>query len=164
MKGKIFAVLAIGTIAIASCKKVEPTPAKDPGTATIKGTLWANLDTWNDTNQSGGYQLKSEYVPAGTKVTVIVDSYDLDQTPDPSYNYQDLKYTGVIGTSGDYSIANVPCFNTPIDVEVYFNDFSFNKVWGPLAGDYTSTVYTMGSVWLTIYDGAIVIHDATYAG
>jgi len=58
----------------------------------------------------------------------------------------------------------VPCFNTPIDVEVYFNDFSFNKVWGPLAGDYTSTVYTMGSVWLTIYDGAIVIHDATYAG
>jgi len=164
MKGKIFAVLAIGTIVIASCKKVEPTPATNPGTATIKGTLWANLNTHNDTNQSGGYLLKSEYVPAGTKVTVIVNSYDLDATPDGSYNYQDLKYTGVVGTAGDYSIANVPCYNTPINVEVYFNDFSYNKIWGPLAGDITPTVFTLGSVTLTIYDGAIVIHDATYAG
>lgn len=164
MKRKIFAVLAIGTIALASCKKVEPTPAKDPGVATVEGTLWANLDTWNDTDQFGGYELHSEYVPAGTKVTVIVDSKDLDETPDLSYDYQDLKYTAVIGTAGDYTIANVPCFNTPITVDIYFNDFSYNKVWGPLAGDFTPTVFTLGSATVTVYDGAVVIHDATYAG
>lgn len=162
MKRNIFAALAIGAIAFVSCKKEEPVAPAEPGTATVQGTLWADLDTWNDTNSSGGYQHNPEYAPAGTKVTIIVDSYDLDPTPDPSYTYQELKFTGVVDNNGNYSIPNVPCYNTPIDAKIYFNDFSYDQVWGPLAGDNTHTVYTLGWDWVTIYDGAIVIYDGTY--
>jgi hypothetical protein len=162
MKRKFFAVLAIGAVAFVSCKKDEPVAPAEPGMATVQGTLWADLDTWNDTNQSGGYQHHPEYAPAGTKVTIIVDSYDLDPTPDPSFDYQDLKFTTTVGTNGAYSITDVPCYNTPIDAKIYFNDFTADQVWGPLSADKTHTVFTLGWNWVTIYDGAVVVYDADY--
>ncbi len=162
MKRKIFAALAISAIAFVSCKKEEPVAPAEPGMATVQGTLWADLDTWNDTNSSGGYQHNPEYVPSGTKVTVIVDAMDLDQTPDAGFDYQDLKYTTTVGTNGAYSITNVPCYSTPITAKIYFNDFTADQVWGPLAGDKTHTVYTLGWASVTVYDGAIVVYDADY--
>ena len=160
MKRKIFAVLAIGTIAIASCKKVEPTPATAPGTATAEGTLWADLDIANDTDAFGWYQWNPETAPSGIRVTAIVDSYDLDQTPDPSYDYQDLKYYATTDASGKYSIANIPCFNMPINVELMFNDFTADQ---KQSGTTTvSTNFSLGSAWITVYDGAVVINDFNY--
>ncbi len=162
MKRKIFAALAIGTIAISSCKKVEPTPPRSPGSATVQGTLFAHLDTWNDTNQFGQYQVNLEYVPVGTKVTVIVNSYFLDQTPDSAYNYQDLKFTTTVGANGAFSIKNIPCFNTPIQVAILFNDFMYNQRWGPLANNYTAVTYSLAASSFWVYDGAIVIRNDIY--
>lgn len=166
MKRKIFAALAVSAIAFVSCKKEEPVAPTAPETATIQGTLRANLDAANDTITGGwpaGYEIynSTEYAPAGTKVTVIVDSYDLDPTPDPFFDYQDLKYTTTVGSNGSYSISNVPCYNTPIDVYVMFNDFTANqKKSGTLTEP--ENFYLSGQ-WVTVYAGAVVINDYSYS-
>ena len=165
MKRKFFAALAIGAIAFVSCKKDEtPTPTS-PETATLKGTLWANTDASNDTIMGGfpaGYDIynSTERAPSGVVVTVIVDSEDLDPTPEPGYNYQDLKYTTTVGSNGAYEISNIPCYNTPITVEVMFNDFTApQKKSGTLT---EPTNFWLGSDMVTIYAGAVVIRDYAY--
>jgi hypothetical protein len=162
MKRKIFAALAISAIAFVSCKKEEPVAPAEPGTATVSGILWADLDIYNDTNSTGGYEWKPEYAPVGTVVTAIVDSEDLDPTPDAGFDYQDLKYTTTVGANGVYSISTIPCYNTPITVDLYFNDFTYDQVTGPNTADKEHYIYTLGSTSVTVYAGAIVINDFTY--
>ncbi len=159
MKRKIFAVLAIGTIAIVSCKKEEPATPADPGSATVSGTMWANSNLDNDTDQWGFYQLQPEYAKSGTLVTAVIDSEDLDATPDPSFTYQKLTWTTTIGSNGSYSFTGLPCYNEPITVELKFNDYTDQQLSGGTI-DPSVTYSTMGTTWTaTIYAGAVVIND-----
>jgi hypothetical protein len=164
MKRKIFAALAISAIAFVSCKKEEAATPTAPETATFKGTLWANTDASNDTIMGGfpgpTIYTASEVAPSGTVVTVIVDSELLDPTPEAGYNYQDLKYTTTVGAGGTFTISNIPCYNTPIDVEVMFNDFTAaQKKSGTLTENEN---FFLGSDVITIYAGAVVIKDYAY--
>ena len=106
MKRRIFAVLAVGAVALASCNKVEePVAPAEPGSATIKGTLWANTNEDNDTDQWGWYQYNAEKAPAGILVTAVVNGYDLDRTPDGSYDYPDYKFTATTDANGEFTIS-----------------------------------------------------------
>jgi hypothetical protein len=159
MKRKIFAALAISAIAFVSCKKDEAPAPVDPGNGTISGTLWANTNVDNDTDDMGGYEFKPEYAPAGVTVTAVINGAQLDQTVDPDYTYPEMKYTAVTGTNGSYSLT-VPAYANSIEVELRFNDFTANQLSG---GDNNTTTFTMGgSQWVDVWDGAVVIKDYTY--
>lgn len=159
MKRKIFAALAISAIAFVGCKKEEPVAPSEPGSATISGTLWADSNVDNDTDQVGWFLFKPETAISGATVTAIIDGYDLDPTPDGTYNYPEMKYTTTIGSGGAYSIT-VPCYNESIQVELRFNDFTGNQ----LSGGQNSTVkyYMGGSQYVDVWNGAVVINDYTF--
>jgi len=160
MKRKIFAVLAVGAIALVSCKKEEPVAPSSPGSATIQGTLWSNTNLDNDTDQWGFYMYNPEYAKTGVTFSAVIDGMDLDQTPDGSFNYSDVVTTGTIGANGAYTVS-VPCYSEWIDCEVRFNDYTDNQLSGG-ANDATKE-YFGGSVWVSVYDGAVVIQDFTYS-
>ncbi|MBK7129745.1 MAG: hypothetical protein IPM74_05440 [Crocinitomicaceae bacterium] len=162
MKRKIFAALAISAIAFVSCKKEEPVAPSEPGTATLTGIITADLDVYNDTNSSGGYQWNPEFAPSGTVVTAVIDGADLDPTPDAGYDYPDIIYTTTIGSGGVYTLSNVQCYNTPIDVVLMFNDFSYDQITGPATVDKERYIYTLPNDTVTIYKGAMVINDYDY--
>jgi hypothetical protein len=157
MKGKIFAALAIGAIAFVSCKKEEPATPAEPGTATVQGTLWANTNLDNDTDQWGFYMETLEYTKSGVLVTAVIDSEDLDENPEVGYNYQDLKWTTTTGANGAYSFTGLPARNWPIAVELRFNDYTDSQLSGGVVDP--SVTFTMNGVsqWVWIYDGAVVI-------
>ena len=159
MKRKIFAALAISAIAFVSCKKEEPVAPAEPGSATIQGTLWANTNEDNDTDQWGFYQFNPEYAKAGVTVTAVIDGYDLDPTPDAGYDYPEMKYTTTIGTNGAYSIT-VPCYTESIDVELRFNDYTDNQLSG--GNNQTTTFYMGTTYWVTVWDGSVTINDYTF--
>ena len=159
MKRKIFAALAISAIAFVSCKKEEPVAPVEPGSATVSGTLWANTNEDNDTDQWGGYMFNPEYAKSGVTVTAVIDGADLDQTPDPFYTYPEMKYTATIGSNGSYSLT-VPCYASSITAELRFNDYTDNQLSG--GNNQTTTFFMGGSMYVTIWDGAVVINDYTY--
>ena len=160
MKRKVFAALAIGAIVFVSCKKEEPATPADPGSATVQGTLWANTNLDNDTDAFGFPMTQYEYVPSGaTTVTAFVDSEDLDQNPDPTYDYQTLSWSATVGANGSYVIAGIPCWNDPITVELRFNDFTADQQIG---GDDVPHNFELAPIMVTVWDGAIVIQDATF--
>lgn len=162
MKRKIFAVLAVGAIALVSCKKEEPTAPSEPGKATVEGTLWANTNTNNDTDDFGGYMVTYEKAPAGIVVTAIINGYDLDQTPDPMYNYTDMKYTATTDANGNFSFTGatgLPCYSTSISVELRYNDFTANQKQGT---EDVETDFFGSNDYISIWDGAVVINDYTY--
>lgn len=159
MKRKIFAALAISAIAFVSCKKDEPVAPAEPGTATISGTLWANTNVDNDTDVNGNAMANPEYAPSGVRVTAVIDAMDLDQTPDADFDYQDMSWSTVTGTNGSYSFTGIPCYATAIDCELRFNDFTADQQVG---GDDTPTNFTLGSVTVSVYAGAVVINDYEY--
>lgn len=160
MKRRIFAVLAVGAIALASCNKVEePVAPVAPGSATVKGTLWANTNQDNDTDQWGWPMYKPERAPAGILVTVVVNGYDLDRTPDGAYDYPDYKFTGTTDGNGEFTISGVSCLDHMTDAQIRFNDFSASVLSG---GNNTVQTFDGDSWWISIYDGAVVIEDYNY--
>jgi hypothetical protein len=95
-----------GVIIISSCTKLEDEPAAaDMSTATIKGTALANLDLSNDTNQFGGFEIKYEKVPTGTRIIARINSADLDPTPDFTMEYQDITFETQVGNAGAYELS-----------------------------------------------------------
>ena len=73
---KIVLSLAAGALILATaCKKEEQTP-REAGAATVKGMVEVNSNLANDTLSDGSYDLKMEAVPAGTKLTFIIDGAD----------------------------------------------------------------------------------------
>jgi hypothetical protein len=159
MKRKIFAALAISAIAFVSCKKDEPVAPADPGSATVKGTLWANTDTNNDTDGGGFYMETFEEAPSGIVITAVINSMDLDQTPDPLFDYQDMSWTATTDADGNFTFTGLPCYNTSIDCELRFNDFTADQKQGT---NDVETDYFGGTATVSIWNGAVVINDFTY--
>lgn len=158
MKRKIFAALAISAIAFVSCKKEEPVAPAEPGSATIEGTLWANTDTNNDTDDFGNPVTMYEGA-SGVGITAIIDGMDLDQTPDPGFDYQNMSWSTTSAADGTFSFTGLPCYNEAIDVELRFNDFTADQAQGT---EDVETDYFGGTVTVSIWNGAVIINDFTY--
>ena len=128
MKRKIFSALAIAAIAFVSCKKEDPATPGEPGTATIKGVITADLNQYDDTLMGGGYdpQRNLEVPPTGTNITFVVNEGDLDYSPAAGFNYNNLSYPVTIGSDGSFSV-EVPAINQPVPVTVYFDEFNYNQ-------------------------------------
>ncbi|MBI3136755.1 MAG: hypothetical protein HYZ14_18925 [Bacteroidetes bacterium] len=161
MKRKIFAALAISAIAFVSCKKEEPVAPAGPGSATVSGTLWANSNLDNDTDNWGFYMYVPEYAKAGATITAVVDGYDLDPTPDGSYDYPEVTRTTTIGSNGAYSFTDIPCYDEIITVELRFNDYNDQQLSGGVI-DPSVTYYMGGSQYVQVWRGAVVMNDYTF--
>jgi len=171
MKKIVLGLTALGLLVAVACKKEEQTP-REAGSATVKGVMEVNSNTANDTLSDGTYDMKMETVPAGTKVTFIINGSNLDPNPDPTYNYKDQLYSAKTNGNGAYSV-DLPAYETPIDAEVQFDDFETDVIsFGTDPGDTTATgqpatvetrtTFSRPSAFVTIYDGAVVVRDYQY--
>ncbi len=55
MKSKVIFAIGIATMAAISCEKTDYVDPASPGTAIIKGTLFAPIDLSNDTTSAGTF-------------------------------------------------------------------------------------------------------------
>ena len=158
-------------LALSSCSKETQTPL-EPGTAKVMGLVRANLNEANDTLSDGSFQPKWEMAPTGTVVTFTINSEDLDFNPQAGFPYKDLIYTAQTAADGTYSV-DLPAYETPINVDIMFNDFSAQVTeFGQDPRDTTAaglpaTVqmrysFSADSDSRSIYDKGIFVVDADY--
>lgn len=163
---KIGLCAAVLGIAFISCKKAEPVTPAEPGNCTIKGTIDAPLDLSNDTTEAGTFieNFKPEALTSG-KLTFVVDSKDLDLTPDDSFDYQKLIFTATIA-NGEYSIS-VPAIAEALTVEVYGDDFNAAQrqyVPGdPDSFEEENKKFTFGPISIDgVVNGLTIVENITY--
>ena len=165
MKKRLFPIIAILAMAVMSCKKVVTVTPADPGTATIKGTLFAPLDLNNDTSATGVYTPGSnnEMAIAGIVVTALVDSKDLQKNPQNGFNYEILKYTTTVNDQGAFQFTNIPAYSDEITVELRFTDFqTVQTQFDPSNNPPLDKIFTLANQTVNVYDGAIVIKEYDY--
>ena len=159
-----FVFVLLLSLSVTSCKKDSATTnTKTTGSASVSGTLKANLDMTNDTTQNGTPQIQNENVPAGTLITFIIDSKDLQDNPDSAYVYPKLEYTTTVEANGAFSIS-LPANTNPINAEVRFADFRYNVIVG-FQGSTPIThnlIFSKAVDHVSIYNKAVVIKDYTY--
>ncbi|MFD1552435.1 hypothetical protein DNU06_10610 [Putridiphycobacter roseus] len=165
MKTKVLTIFALASLVMMSCKKTETATPAEPGSATITGTLYAPLDLGNDTTAAGvfisGYD--NEFAPSGTKLTAIIDTYDLQKNPDNSFNYELKKFTAVVGDNGSFTFTGLPTYSEQINVEIRFSDFDASQAqFDPSNNPAQTKIYTLSDKNATIYDGASLIKEYTY--
>lgn len=160
-------------LALSSCSKETQTPL-EPGTAKVMGLVRANLNEANDTLSDGSFQAKWELAPTGTVVTFTINSRDLDFNPQAGFPYKDLIYTAQTAADGTYAV-DLPAYETPINVDIMFNDFSaqVTEITND-PGDTTATGFPRGTTVQnrysfsansdsrSIYDKGIFVVDADY--
>ncbi len=165
---KILVLLSLASLALmvtfSACKKDEEEVVPDPiPTATIKGKVEANLNTANDTTDTGGYQLNMEIAPSTAKIIAIIDAADLVDNPVAGYPYKTLTYTGAVDGSGNYTIA-VPARGGNVNVTFMCVDFEYNTVIMdvyPLTTTERQT-YSATPSGVPVVEGMISYVDITY--
>lgn len=173
MKKSIYGIFALAmlTAGIMSCEKEEQTP-REAGSANVSGVVEVNSNLANDTLSDGTFDAKWETVPAGTKLTFIINGYDLDPNPDPGYAYKNELYSTSVGEDGSYSVS-LPAYETPINATVQFDDFAVDVIdFGTDPGDTlangdpatvtTRTTFSKTDENVMIYDGAVIVEDYRY--
>lgn len=164
MKKKLFSIMAIGAIAITSCKKDEALDSNQLGEAVITGNIYANLDETNDVNAAGLFSLGSNPESVeGITVSVTVDTEDWDQSPDYNYDYPEKTYTAVTNADGDYTLT-IPTTDKPSTVYLSFgNLYTTQNKYTTDGTTLTEDVKVGGNYeGVQIYSGAIVnvAHEA----
>ncbi|MEX1002708.1 MAG: hypothetical protein WDZ35_11385 [Crocinitomicaceae bacterium] len=140
MKRKLFSVLAIAAIALTSCKKEEVDSALE--TATINGTIRADIDQTNDVNNAGLYEPYSmPDAVEGMLVKVEVNTQDWDESPQAGFDYAKKVYTVETNASGEFIL------EIPATADGYTITIEFEDVYGV-----TRTLYTN--------DGSAVTEEA----
>jgi hypothetical protein len=161
-------------LALSSCSK-ETQVALEPGTAKVMGLVRANTNEANDTFTDGSDMSpmkRWEMAPTGTVVTFTINSRDLDFNPQAGFPYKDLIYTAQTAADGTYSV-DLPAYETPINVDIMFNDFDAQvTMWGLDPADTTAaglpaTVqrrysFSKSAESKMIYDKGIFVVDADY--
>jgi hypothetical protein len=166
MKRVILSAMVLVAMAFVSCEKTEPATPAEPGTCKLSGIAFADLDLSNDTTEVGTFiaGLNPEFVPSGVKLTFVVNSGDLDNNPDPSFDYQDLTYTATVGTNGAYSVT-LPAIATALSVDVYFDDFMSSQRQYTADGSFESEDKTFFLGTMTVgglINGISKIQNFTY--
>jgi hypothetical protein len=152
-------VLAVSAIAMfSSCKKTEVIDPLEPGKGRVKGRLTAWLDASS---------LTPSAVPSGTGVTFIIDGADLDNNPDPNFNYEKVITRVSVGSNGNFNV-QLPVRKTPIPVTVVFDDFEFDAtvITTDDNGFQTTTVarrvFSHPDEQLMIVEGQVIIMDRKF--
>lgn len=130
MKKNILTLLSISFIALlflTNCKKEEATTPEAMTTATIKGKVFANLNTANDTTSNGFYQQNLESAPVGTKIILVVNAADLVANPIAGHTYEDISFETTVDANGEYSIT-VDAIAQDANYTIKAEDFSYDQV------------------------------------
>lgn len=121
MKTKLFSILAIGAIAITSCKKEEEAETM-MGTATINGTIRADIDQTNDVNNAGLYdEYSMPDAVEGMIVRVEVDTKKWDESPVAGFDYAVKTYTTTTDAEGKFSL-EIPATTNGYTVNIEFEN------------------------------------------
>jgi hypothetical protein len=148
----ILMILVGGFFAFTSCEDEE---TEDPGsnpTATLKGTVYADLDVGN---------AGMEKVPAGKTVIFRINAQDLVLDPVAGYTYQTLQFEAETDANGNYSIKLPTATHQAVPVNV--KAVSFEAQQTQTDDSYMDRVYehTGGSVAAT-QDGEVTYLDIAY--
>ena len=110
----ILAILLGGLFAFTSCDKTEEVDPGTTPTATITGTVYADLDL-SDANM--------EEAPQGTEIYFRINAQDLVLTPQAGYTYQTLQYKATVDADGKYSIKLPSANHAAVAVNILGNQF-----------------------------------------
>ncbi len=165
-KFRLLTVLAFAIIATFACKKEgeeDDLASTTEKTATFKGKVLANTDQTNDTTEFGTPQTQYEAPPAGTKIILSIDGYDLDATPDDDYDYPVRTFSTSTDASGNFSIELPALSNSTY--EYVLDEFTANVKIGfqnnsPIFDNDVIFSATPGSVTLT--QGQVRVKELFY--
>ncbi len=162
---KSLIILGIAFLGLSSCKKESEIVEDTLGTATISGKLTADLDLNNDRNAAGAYVkgLNPEAVE-GITVSVTINTRNWDQTPDPSYTYEQRVYTATTDVNGDYSLS-IPAGEKAFGVAVTYSSFTYHQVqYGSSGGGSTRAVpFSASNRSATLFAGSSSTLDVEYS-
>lgn len=119
MKKFMFMASLFAVVSLSNCKNKAENPAPTTGKAIIKGTATVDLDPFTAGKQST--------IPADTKVTVIVSTENLTDTPTSGVTYAKKTYQGTIGAGGAYSI-EIDAISKASSVVMYAESFTATVV------------------------------------
>lgn len=161
MKKNLFFAFAVAAIAFTGCKKKEdPTAAAEVGSATVTGTIRADLNRTNDINDAGNYVAGSVLDPvSGMRVYAIVENEDLDLTDNGSTDdYGQQVITGSTNASGVFTLT-LPAITNPYTVTIDFQELYTSRITmdqNGVIGDTAAVRVTLASATAEVYDGAAV--------
>lgn len=120
---KMFMLLLLcSSVVVSSCKKDEEEAAVPMNKAYITGFAYADLDM----TEPG-----DEFVPAGTKLFLILNTEELFLQPDPNTVYPYKYYETTVGSDGKYSfsfdVGNIPI----MQVAIYGDEFFYDRQISP---------------------------------
>lgn len=164
MKKIILSTMAIAAIALTSCKK-DPIDTTELGSATINGTIRADINQTDDVNGAGLYDpyLNPEGVE-GMQVRIEVWTGNYEQNPDMSYDYNQEVYTATTDASGNFSFT-IPATQQGFNVTMDFKDKHgiTRTLYSSTGSSLTEESYvTKANETVFIYDGASI--DVVYDG
>ena len=166
MKKNIITLLSISLIAVlflSNCKKEDDTTTSEAmTTAIIKGKVFANLNTANDTTSGGVYQLNLEIAPKGTKIIAVVNAADLVANPIAGHTYEDITFETTVDANGEYSIT-VDAIAKNANYTIKAEDFIYDQTVPDVTGTKTERkVYTAADQTTTIVKNNTKVIDITY--
>lgn len=148
--------MAIAAVALVSCKK-DNVDDRTLGSATITGTIRADIDQSNDVNGAGIYQsyLNPEGV-AGMIVTAEVNTEDWADNYVWNYDYDVMTYTATTDANGMFTMT-IPTPPEGYEITLEFQDVNgvTRTLWTQQGSTVEETSYIYKNsedVW--IYDGA----------
>lgn len=158
MKNLFFAAIALLMVgAVSSCTKTQ-TQTAEPGTAMVTLHLRVNND---ETNSSNGNTIW-ENIPAGTVVSFIIDTEDLQYNPNTSYAYDKMIKTATVDANSDVTI-ELPAIADPYNVTVKFPDLELTRTYNSGGTTMTETeVYQNSDINISVWDGAQEFRTETY--
>ncbi|MFO7791188.1 MAG: hypothetical protein R6V32_11530 [Bacteroidales bacterium] len=147
----ILMILIGGFFAFTSCDDDEE---QDPGenpTATLKGTVYAELDLSNSS---------TETVSAGKTIIFRLNAQDLVLDPIAGYNYQTLQYETTTNSDGDYSIELPTATHQGVPVDVQAVSFEAQQTQPD--DSYIDRVYNHSGSTTSLQDGEVRYLDLNY--
>lgn len=113
---RIHIVLAsVFLFSMLACTDIVEQDPLQPGTVEVVGKLYANLDESS---------FQKQVVPEGTGVTFVIGGDQLDVSPDPDYQYKDIKVRTTVDQNGIYTV-ELPAGQGKTEANILFDDFEF---------------------------------------
>ena len=111
---RIHIVLAsVFLFSMLACTDIVEQDPLQPGTVEIVGKLYANLDESS---------FQKQVVPEGTGVTFVIGGDQLDVSPDPDYQYKDIKVRTTVDQNGIYTV-ELPAGQGKTEANILYDDF-----------------------------------------
>ncbi len=149
-KFSIFVFLVAICLIITSCEKDEESTPTPMDKATVTGFVYADLDL----TDAG-----AEFAPAGTKITLWVNTQDYVLDPIAGTTYPRRYFETTVNDQGKYSI-NVDVGNKPVTVNIEPGDFWYNQQINDTVTDIKK--YSCTPTTVNVISGQTKIHDINF--